>query len=455
MAHKLFLFNFLILPLFFATCNSIEPPPPDEKPTLSLALEDVSCIEAWIKLTTTNLQLPATITLKQNDQTRSTINLVSTDTLLYIDSLLPNQTYSFHATIQSSSHTNEVKSNVLSVTTMDTTSHNFTWQSWTFGLNSSSVLNDVAIIDENNIWAVGEIYMNDSLGNPDPHAYNAVHWDGTEWELKRIPFTGSCSAVIYPAIRSVFIFSENDMWFARGGSLVHFDGQNYINDCRMNHFLTGQINKIWGSSSPEGTGDDLYIVGNNGNIAHYNGVGWSRIESGTDVDLLDVWGKRDGGSSIWISGYTPNYSTTVLLKMNDNIVRKLYEGSPNNQNNGLYIGPISGGWTNTTQFTYILNWGALYKQDDKVELDLSSISYPPFFFDVGFTIAANDKNDILVSGESGMFGHYNGVRFYDLLDLRQSNIQYFSSDIKGNVYVTVGWDYSSIFTKAIITVGRR
>jgi hypothetical protein len=171
--------------------------------------------------------------------------------------------------------------------------------------------------------------------------------------------------------------------------------------------------------------------------------------------LLDVWGKRDVGSSIWISGYTPNYSTTVLLKMNSNEVSKLYEGSPNNQNNGLYIGPISGGWTNSAQFTYILNWGALYRQDDKVELDLSSISYSPFFFDVGFTITANNKNDIFVSGESGMYGHFNGVRFYDLPDLRQSNIQYFSSDIKENIYVTIGWAYSSIFTKAIITMGRR
>jgi len=47
---------------------------------------------------------------------------------------------------------------------MDTTSHNFTWQTWTFGEHSSSRLYDVAIINENNIWAVGEIYMKDSLG---------------------------------------------------------------------------------------------------------------------------------------------------------------------------------------------------------------------------------------------------------------------------------------------------
>jgi len=68
----------------------------------------------------------------------------------------------------------------------DTTSHNFKWQKFTFGQHSSSALYDVAIIDENNIWAVGEIYTNDTLGNPDPYAYNALHWDGIKWEVKKI-----------------------------------------------------------------------------------------------------------------------------------------------------------------------------------------------------------------------------------------------------------------------------
>ncbi|GIK22048.1 MAG: hypothetical protein PHY57_11300 [Ignavibacterium sp.] len=51
--------------LFLKSCNTTEPPPNGQKPTLELTLEDVSCIEAWIQLKTTNLQLPTTITLKQ------------------------------------------------------------------------------------------------------------------------------------------------------------------------------------------------------------------------------------------------------------------------------------------------------------------------------------------------------------------------------------------------------
>ncbi|NOX65840.1 MAG: hypothetical protein GXO85_08580 [Chlorobi bacterium] len=79
---------------------------------------------------------------------------------------------------------------------MDTTSHNFAWETYTFGgVNGSSYLKDVAIINENNIWAVGEIHTEetdqfDSNGvwvKP----YNAIHWDGSTWELKRI--LSSCS----------------------------------------------------------------------------------------------------------------------------------------------------------------------------------------------------------------------------------------------------------------------
>ncbi|GEM_PF-3371976 len=92
---------------------------------------------------------------------------------------------------------------------MDTTSHNFIWRIFTFGGKAgSSFLYAVAIIDENNIWAVGEIYLKDSLENPDPLPYNAVHWNGSEWELKRIK-TNDCGGVDYsPKISFLLSFSK-------------------------------------------------------------------------------------------------------------------------------------------------------------------------------------------------------------------------------------------------------
>ena len=141
---KIFYALAFIFLLTFVSCDTTEVPTIEN---LQLKLEDFSCTEAWITLTTANLQLPTTVTLKQNDQVYSTINLVKTDTLIYIDSLLPNRTYQY----QASNNQYQVSSNELGVTTMDTTNHNFTIEYFEFGEGSSSYFNDVWIFDENNI----------------------------------------------------------------------------------------------------------------------------------------------------------------------------------------------------------------------------------------------------------------------------------------------------------------
>ena len=183
---KLFLIFCLFSFLFFLSCDTSEPLP---EGGLGLTLEDVSCTEAWITLTVGNLPSTAYIQLKSNGKILQTLDVNATKTVLFFDTLQINTTYTFEAT--SSLRGEEVKSNKLQVTTLDTTSHNFTWQTFEFGQHSSSVLYDVAIIDENNIWAVGEIYMNDSLGNPDPNLYNLIKWDGISWKPEKVYFKDS------------------------------------------------------------------------------------------------------------------------------------------------------------------------------------------------------------------------------------------------------------------------
>ena len=223
-----FLLLFLLLLILLSSCKQPTEPKNEPKAELKLILEDVSCTEAWMQLKITNLQLPVTLMLYKNNVANNNI-LCYGDTLLYIDSLLPNQTYKFKVALthnpQPTTNPQPPTSNEVSVTTMDTTSHNFTWQSWEFGGDcGSSSLYDVAIIDENNIWAVGEIYMRDSLGNCDPKAYNAVHWDGTKWELKRIPIYLGSGFPFYPVIKSIFAFTGNNIWFEAG---IHWDGISF------------------------------------------------------------------------------------------------------------------------------------------------------------------------------------------------------------------------------------
>ena len=444
---NIILLSLILLLLISASFNTTEPP---SNTTITLKLEDVSCTEAWIMLKTTNLQLPATITLKQynpnNDSTSQTINLNTQDSLLYIDSLLPNQTYKILAAMQQPvpmGYNNA--SNELSVTTLDTTSHNFTWQTWTFdGQAESCALYDVAIIDENNIWAVGEIYVADTSVNGYTK-YNAVHWNGQSWELKRIYTYSSCNPVDYAPLKAIWAFSANNIVVTSGGSIGWFDGNTNRTDCGIRSILTGSINKLWGSGS-----SDLYAVGNNGNIAHYNGQSWSKIESGTTVNLYDVWGATDG-KTVWTCGYSGDYANSVFLRIKDGNTEKIYEGSSNGQSNGYYVGPMSGVWTDNKYRVFLMTGGGIYIQQNSNEFFLEK---EIMMFNHGsYGIDGTRSNNIFACGDE-FVGHWNGSTYYNYPELHRQFRTYYNINTKGNVVCVVGTDYSDILNSgAIIALG--
>ncbi|NWG28121.1 MAG: glucosyl transferase [Ignavibacteriaceae bacterium] len=424
--------------LLLTACNTTEPPPDGQ--AITLKLEDASCTEAWIELTSTNLQLPTTITLKQIDPAGDTksqiLNLTSKDSLLYIDSLLPNKNYQY----QASSIQHQVSSNELSVTTMDTTSHNFTFETFTFGEHSSSVLYDVAIIDENNVLAVGEIYMNDSLGQPDPNAYNIVRWDGSEWNIGRIAFTGGCH-IIYPPIRAIWAFSENDIWFASGGSLVHYDGIEYYNDCSMNSIITPPLNKIWGTSS-----NDLYVVGSNGTIIRYNGNLWWRMGTVTTLDIIDIWGDFNWGlESIEVIAVGSNlYSgyDRIIIFINNNGLEILDDEDINF--------PLSGVWFISKKKYYVAGSG-IYERHNLYESKWQNgpLDITNYYI---FGIRGNDVNDIAAVGGNGEVIHFNGFSWKSFLEKTKLNYgNYYEVSIKNDVIVSVGQDSP----QAVITLGKR
>ncbi len=141
---------------------------------------------------------------------------------------------------------------------IDTTSHNFVWETYTIeSPYGSAMLWDVVIINENDIWAVGEI----AADSVQPWLrYNALHFDGSVWELKRIPYIYNGSPII-SRIRWIFAFNKNDIWF---GNNVHWNGQNFNNaNIAISIFSDLGKNKMWGSHDGE-----FYVVGNQGTIAY-------------------------------------------------------------------------------------------------------------------------------------------------------------------------------------------
>jgi len=94
MSKKIVVLLFSVIGLL-QSCNTTEPPLPGTN--ITLKTEDVSSIEAWIKLTTNNLQFPATIILKQNNSVTQDIVLSNADTVIYNNLHIPG----IHPIIQS------------------------------------------------------------------------------------------------------------------------------------------------------------------------------------------------------------------------------------------------------------------------------------------------------------------------------------------------------------------
>ena len=421
---NLFLFSFAVF-----SCNTIDPP---NNKIIKLTVEDVSCTETWLKLETENIDLPAQINLLVDDKLKSNYTVSTHDTLLYVDSLLPNRTYTVKA--QAPGIQNLTSS--IELTTLDTTSHNFTFETFTFGGDAgSSALYDVAIIDENNIWAVGGINIADTSENGYT-TYNAVHWDGNKWELRRIMFYTVCgqqSRTSYPA-KSIFAFNENEIWIALDGSQIA-KIENGVQTQTICLPWSFSINKIWGASS-----NDLYIVGNGGNIAHYQNGSWQKIESGTTTKINDAWGIINPltGKEVVYCAVTNKYEhgDQKILKITDN----------------LKVGSINWGikkkvqsvWTKEGSIIYTAGDGLHeYKHGNWKKID----EIPSFYSN---SIRGENLNEIFVCGDYGLLSHFNGIAWKTYNELRINGI-YHSLAIKNEIVVVVG----EINRSAIVIIGNR
>jgi hypothetical protein len=429
--------SFLLL-----SCKKDNPIPPGEQPRINITLEDASCTEAWIEVTTANISLPADVALFKDDIPVGTISLTSADTLIYIDSLLPNHTYKYQSVIQSiSPPAGEAgqSSNLLTVTTMDTTSHNFTWQSWTFGGQAGScTLYDVDIINENDIWAVGEIYLLDTLGQPDPKPYNLARWNGFTWELDQIPFeyNGSNS---YGPIYSIYAFSSSDIWLGIG-SMIHWDGIKFNSIKVPDIIFPSRINKIWGTSS-----NDLYIVGNRGTIAHYQNGQWSRIESGTELNINDIYGAYNDRTNKW-EIIAP--ASDVLQSLDRDLLSI-------NGSTVLHLStvPISGTLSSTwfiPNRIYLVGGDGIFKKTNFRD-SLWKFKHQGVSIYYTYCIRGTSSNNIVLIGAYGEVLHFNGYDFKSYISHTQINGNYYSTDIKNNIIAVVGEGNS----RAVVTLGKR
>ncbi len=160
--------------------------------------------------------------------------------------------------------------------TLNTTGANFMWEIDTLGI-PGDYLYAVWGTDTNNVWAVGRVNFNEGKTA-------IIKWNGTEWSYHSWPLA---------SIYSIYGFSENDIWVVGESSNRSFIGHykdGEWTEYRSDYFYSrgDTVYALWGvwGASP----DDVWAVGYNGTIVHWNGENWDKVESGTKANMTGIWG---------------------------------------------------------------------------------------------------------------------------------------------------------------------
>lgn len=326
----------------------------------------------------------------------------------------------------------------------DTTSNSFAFQTYTFGdANAgSSYLQDIAVINDTDAWAVGTVYLDSADGAPDPYVYNAVHWDGSKWTVLKIPYIYQGQPFYHP-IQCVFALGPDDVWFG-GNGLEHWDGTGFSNVDAVNQFWSGNsMGRIWASSD-----DNVYVVGSGGTIVHYTSGSWTKITSGTDLSFDDIYGS--GGQILAVA-----YDAAEIHGYSG----ALYSISGNTATE-FSIYPIK---LPSAMFSvwFVPNVVYYLSSDygsgvyEKQTLSDSAWSPLPITGKATTGIRGNGTNDVYAVSAAGDFLHWNGERWKSFrAETGLSGGGYSMVGVNGKLVIAVGSTNSGI-TQAAITVARR
>ncbi len=313
----------------------------------------------------------------------------------------------------------------------DTTSHAFTWQTTELGGASGSYLSDVAIINDTLAYAVGQMYLNDSSGQVDPQPYNLAVWNGMNWNLERL-YANSGFPV---AIKCVFAINSTDVWLS---PWFHWNGQGFQSLPSDPIFFGIGINKMWGRPG------ELYAVGTGGFVARYDGNTWTKIESGTSLDIQDIWGAIDPKTGVEeILAVASDRSVTRLLRIQGTTVSVVADSGLPGVSNGIWFVP--------GRKYYVVGAGINEKNSLS---DAIWTGYPPgvvtSYESAG--VRGNGINDVFVAGSFLEIVHYNGSTWYDYRkEIPYANAAVGRIAVRGNLVITVGLMGQS----AIAIVGKR
>jgi len=280
-----------------------------------------------------------------------------------------------------------------------------------------------------------------------------------EWELLTIKIA---PYFVFTQITSIASFAENDIWLGTNIP-YHWDGNQWRGYFPEDGWedewnFSGYIRKMWGTSS-----SNLYFIGNVGSIVHYDGSSFTKLESGTEKPIIDIWGLDE--NHVWATAYTntidnehPSGYESVTLYYNGTEWVKKYVSTTYFP---VYTDSISSWMFSAWAYgdtVYITCEGGLWKESittgQGTFLNQSTLGFDEWHLN---QVRGNGYNDLFLLSGWGQIAHYNGNSWRVILDLTSQfpDPPPFSwrLDVKGDMVTFCG--IFNLSEKALIVRGQR
>ncbi len=321
----------------------------------------------------------------------------------------------------------------------DTTSHAIAWSVDTIGYGYSYI-HDVAIIDDNNIWAVGSFYLRDSLGNLDSNFYNVLRWDGSRWNPQRLYVNFQGSQFIRPGL-AVFGFASDDVWLAADAP-GRWDGSS-LQNVNVGTGEWSEVVKMWGRSS-----SDFYTVGFSGKVFHFDGVSFQPVATGVQSRFTDVFGTTE---RVYISSvnYDNQIQPSGIFSLDSSGFHYLFP-SPADNSEFQSLQHSFGIWASPAGTLWAVGDHYVFKPQ---------MSRSPVWGGSGngwlLCIRGLSDSDVWAAGVNGLVVHYNGASWmvYPGTNVAAASVEYHALAVKGSIVVLGGWTVGP--NHAIVALGRR
>jgi hypothetical protein len=202
------------------------------------------------------------------------------------------------------------------------------------------------------------------------------------------------------------------------GTILHYNGSAWSSIENPLNGTNTTLRDVWGNS-----GNDVFVVGYNGIILHYNGSNWSSMSSGAGI-LFSVWGSS--GSDVFAvgtSGTIVHYNGSNWSSMSSGATGFLF-GVWGSSGSDVFITGTSGilhydgsSWSSMSSGHSFLNaWGS--SGSDVFAVGLSSViphyngsswsSMSSGTTELLYNVWGSCSSDVFIVGEHGTILHYNG-----------------------------------------------